>query len=253
LATGRHPFENGSILDMLQAINGSEPAPPSLLNPFVPAQLDAVILRMLAKGPAERLTALEVARALESRSPSQPFALPANSNQAPAAAPSQWPLSRRPSTAAPPAPKAAAPYLPWIMAAAALAGLAIVGALYLRKARVAVPEIRADIVVPTTDHRSSFAMSPDGRRIAYAAASGGATRLWVRDLDSTSAHALPGTEGAISPFWSPDSKSLASSQTTSWSALTSAGRSRRPWRQSFPAPPRAHGARAMSSCSPPAD
>ena len=30
----------------------------------------------------------------------------------------------------------------------------------------------------------------------------------MRSLDSTSAQPLPGTEGALNPFWSPDSRSL---------------------------------------------
>ena len=33
--------------------------------------------------------------------------------------------------------------------------------------------------------------------------------LWVRDLDATELRALPGTDGAGFPFWSPDSKSIA--------------------------------------------
>jgi Tol biopolymer transport system component len=33
--------------------------------------------------------------------------------------------------------------------------------------------------------------------------------LWVRDLDSLEARRLPGTEGASSPFWSPDGRFLA--------------------------------------------
>ena len=51
-------------------------------------------------------------------------------------------------------------------------------------------------------------MSPDGRHLAFAATSEGKTLLWVRSLDSPLPRALPGTEGAVSPFWSPDSRSL---------------------------------------------
>ena len=36
----------------------------------------------------------------------------------------------------------------------------------------------------------------------------GKTRLWVRPLDLDKAQALPGTDGAMAPFWSPDSQSL---------------------------------------------
>jgi serine/threonine protein kinase len=57
---------------------------------------------------------------------------------------------------------------------------------------------------------SGFALSPDGRQLAYVAANGkGKTALWVRSLDTQFAQELPGTEGAISPFWSPDSKFIA--------------------------------------------
>src|SRR5262249_49387209 len=33
--------------------------------------------------------------------------------------------------------------------------------------------------------------------------------LWVRPLDALQAHPLAGTEGAMSPFWSPDSRYIA--------------------------------------------
>lgn len=50
-------------------------------------------------------------------------------------------------------------------------------------------------------------ISPDGRLIAYAAAdSSGVRRLRVRRLDDLRAHALPGTEGAYAPFFSPDGR-----------------------------------------------
>jgi Tol biopolymer transport system component len=57
---------------------------------------------------------------------------------------------------------------------------------------------------------SFLALSPDGRRLAYTAtARSGQTLLWVHGLDSLEARALPGTEDALYPFWSPDSRYLA--------------------------------------------
>ena len=54
------------------------------------------------------------------------------------------------------------------------------------------------------------AISPDGRTLAFVATkTKGDTLLHVRPLESLGARALPGTEGAGRPFWSPDSKSLA--------------------------------------------
>jgi Tol biopolymer transport system component len=52
------------------------------------------------------------------------------------------------------------------------------------------------------------AVSPDGHRIAFVATLNGGLSLWVRDLGSLDARALPGTEGASLPFWSPDSRFL---------------------------------------------
>jgi serine/threonine protein kinase len=46
-------------------------------------------------------------------------------------------------------------------------------------------------------------VSPDGRKLVFAAAQGG---LWLRDLDVLDWRRLPGTEGASTPFWSPDSR-----------------------------------------------
>ena len=34
-------------------------------------------------------------------------------------------------------------------------------------------------------------------------------RLWIRDFDALEARMLPGTDGANSPFWSPDSSYIA--------------------------------------------
>ena len=52
-----------------------------------------------------------------------------------------------------------------------------------------------------------LAVSPDGRRIAIVATSAdGKSQLWVRSLDTLTAQALAGTEGAFQPFWSPDSR-----------------------------------------------
>ena len=53
------------------------------------------------------------------------------------------------------------------------------------------------------------AVSPDGKRIAFVAMSEGKFSVWVRGLDSLAARALPGTEGAFLPFWSPDSRTIA--------------------------------------------
>ena len=55
--------------------------------------------------------------------------------------------------------------------------------------------------------RIPFALSPDGQWLAYAATvDGGPSRLWIREMSSLAAQAITGTEGAVEPFWSPDSR-----------------------------------------------
>jgi len=54
-------------------------------------------------------------------------------------------------------------------------------------------------------------ISPDGRWVAFTAqdpTSPDSRRLYVRPIDAVEAQALPGTDGAIFPFWSPDSRHL---------------------------------------------
>jgi serine/threonine-protein kinase len=48
------------------------------------------------------------------------------------------------------------------------------------------------------------ALSPDGSRLVYVAAQGARSILYLRQLDRIEARPIPGTEGALSPFFSPD-------------------------------------------------
>lgn len=60
---------------------------------------------------------------------------------------------------------------------------------------------------PDTHLGSAPAVSPDGRRIAWAGLpAAGPSELHVRDLESLEARTLSGTTGARHPFWSPDGR-----------------------------------------------
>jgi len=54
----------------------------------------------------------------------------------------------------------------------------------------------------------SLALSPDGQRLVYVGVEEGIRRLYVRDLKSPGVTALPGSEGAEGPFFSPDGQSI---------------------------------------------
>ena len=55
---------------------------------------------------------------------------------------------------------------------------------------------------------SEFAISPDGRQIAFAASYQGVSMIWVRSLSSSDLRMLPGTDDGRGPFWKADSQSL---------------------------------------------
>jgi serine/threonine protein kinase len=54
------------------------------------------------------------------------------------------------------------------------------------------------------DHGPAVALSSDGTQIAYIARQGGVQQLYLRAMDSLVAKPIPGTDGAVNPFFSPD-------------------------------------------------
>jgi Tol biopolymer transport system component len=101
------------------------------------------------------------------------------------------------------------------LAALAIAAIAVVGiagmlaATWPSRESDPEPELRVDVTLPSRVVPFSPILAPDGRAIAFASAADGRVRLWVHSLESGSARALRGTEGANYPFWSPDSRHIA--------------------------------------------
>ncbi len=196
MATGRRPFASGSPAGVIAAIIRSEPPPPSSLQPALPAPMDWVIQKCLAKNPEARWQAAgDVVEVL------------------------RW-IARTPDHAAP--VKARRSYL--VPIGVALASAVIGGALVaglMRGFRATAPEsppLTFSVFpppnggftpTPSSVPTPQFALSPNGRRLAYiASVAPSGPQIWVRALDSLTAEPLPGTQGAEYPFWSPDSSSL---------------------------------------------
>jgi eukaryotic-like serine/threonine-protein kinase len=81
----------------------------------------------------------------------------------------------------------------------------------LPRSPVSMPTLRLTLDAPAGTEfvdDNGLAISPDGRLIAFVARSSGGIKLWVRALSSSTARELPGTDDAVFPFWSPDSRSL---------------------------------------------
>jgi eukaryotic-like serine/threonine-protein kinase len=113
---------------------------------------------------------------------------------------------------------------PWIVAAILLLTTAALAAVVVRLLRpqpaavasftVAAPDATR-FHLPGIGPAASFAfnggpISPDGRMLAFTAVDAtGKLQLWLRRVASLTAAPLPGTDGALNPFWSPDSRFIA--------------------------------------------
>jgi serine/threonine protein kinase/Tol biopolymer transport system component len=108
--------------------------------------------------------------------------------------------------------KAQRHWLAWGLAAMCLILLTWIGFSELRKTRP--PErgaLRLSLLPPqsTSFVPNNFAISPDGKQLAFVAdGRDGGTALWIRSLAANSAQELTGTQGAMYPFWSPDSRQI---------------------------------------------
>ena len=204
MAAGKRPFEGKSQLSVASSILEKAPEPISAINPSVPPAFEHVLSTCLQKNPEERFqTAHDVK--LELQWIASGRSVRAQSASAPASS------NRRERLGG------AAAFIAAIIAAIALgaAGGLFFYHVFYHPAQPA-HAIRTVINPPekaTLNLSGDFAgppvLSPDGASIAFTAtAAESKIALWVRPMDSLDAHPLAGTEGAIFPFWSPDSRSL---------------------------------------------
>jgi Tol biopolymer transport system component/predicted Ser/Thr protein kinase len=210
MATGKPAFAGTSQASLIGAILKDEPEPIVTVQPLAPAGLDRLVRMCLAKDRDHRWqSAADVAEGL--RWIAEPASLGTLATERVATA------RRRREVG------------PW--AVAALLAVATIGlAVSRRIAPPAARPVRFTIAPPEGTAIGSFteagavALSPDGTRVAFTTVSAdGKRRLWVRDLDSVTARALPGADGASLPFWSPDGRSLGFFTTDTLKRIALAG------------------------------
>jgi serine/threonine protein kinase len=193
MVSGRRPFTGESRLNVAAAILEKEPQPISSLQPLISAALEHVVLRCLMKDPEERWqSARDLSRELKWIS--EGVRLTQASEPAPRRRQKVWER------------------LAWGLAALCIALVAWLGVAHWRSIQPAESRhLRLSLLPPpsTSFVPYNFAISPDGRRLAFVATTqDGGTALWIRSLAAGAGQQLTGTEGAAYPFWSPDSRQV---------------------------------------------
>jgi len=193
--TGRRAFEGEHQANVVSSIMTLTPPPISTIRPDAPPALDRVVAGCLAKDPDARWqSARDVKRTLAwIQEPDIAFG-------AAGAARPRW---RR---------------------ALAVAGVAVlIGALIAGIPRWSftssndAPVAHGYRFEVFPEDGAAFGMSPafmavspDGRSLAWHGPNAqGESGLWIRPLDSLTAHMIDGGENGVQPFWSPDSRFLA--------------------------------------------
>jgi len=192
MVTGKKAFEGKSQLSVASAILEKEPAPIATIKPMTPPALDHVVKKCLAKAPESRWqSAGDLASELKWISES--------SSQAQAAIISARSL------------RITRPWVATILAFLTIAAVAALFFLNLTERNRASENViaRLTITLPpkqelAADVTQAVALSPDGKRVAYVAAESGVSHLYVRRLDQFEPVAIPDSEGAWFPFFSPN-------------------------------------------------
>ena len=190
MLTGRRAFAGDDVSETLAAILMREPDWTALPS-GIPQHIATVVQRCLQKDRKARIPDISAARFLMDEA-SGFLAVPAAVVAISPRRAVQW--------------KAAS-----VVAAATMVALAGVAFIHFREKAPASPDLmRLEVLPPDKTMLQKFAVSPDGRKIAfYAVGADGAGSVWVRSFDSGESRRLAETGPSPSITWSPDSRFVA--------------------------------------------
>jgi len=219
MISGRAPFDGATISDVIAAILKEDPVLLSHYEPEVPAELEWVIKKSLAKDREERYQTckemqidlkrlrqeLELQSRLEGRAPARlkGGVKVTKSKALQTRLKSVEGFSRRVRTSR--------EHL-WMATSLVLFVASVLMLILVLRHDWQTPTVpnlvRLTVNLPTdTPLASGPVLSPDGRHLVLVATSrsDGRTSLWIRSLDAATVQPVAGTDGASLPFWSPDS------------------------------------------------
>jgi Tol biopolymer transport system component len=195
MLTRRKAFSGKSQASLISSIMRSTPPLVSSVQPTTPPLLDRLLRRCLEKDADERWqSASDLGHELKW--------IAEGGAQAVITAPVAG------------AHKGHAPF-GWIVAGVLAVAVAAVGVIELRRGALpSAPLMRFQASLPegiVWSETGFPVISPDGSHIVFSGTNPKEkkTLLFIRALDSTGAQALPGTDDASGPFWSPDSSQIA--------------------------------------------
>ncbi len=194
MVTGLRAFPGKSQFSVASAILEKEPERISKLQPTTPPVVDRAIRVCFAKDPENRWqTARDLLLELKWIAEGADQAVPSE------AAANRAVLGRR----------ALLLSLGTLLVGATIAGVAS----WELKTTPPGPIIRTVINLPPGQRLTgldlpALALSPDGSQLAYVAIQGSTQQLYLRAMDNLVARPISGTEGAMSPFFSPDGRWL---------------------------------------------
>jgi Tol biopolymer transport system component len=191
LLTGRAPFAATTAQEMLAAHVTAVPEPVERYRPMVSSALAAVVMKCLAKKPADRWqTAEELLTHLE------PLATPSGGTT---------PTQTAPTGAVARAPR----WVRWAAGVAALAAVALVAGLLLRPRPLTITVSDATPVTSEPGIEYQPAIFPDGKEVAFVAGRSRSSRLVMRSTANVAGggEARPADSSLLRegfPSWSPD-------------------------------------------------